>query len=154
MIASHSLLRTSLIVFVTVSLATADSSAQNTYSDQVYMQLRSLYLQVKPEAPGLRCEKTVISHVRDDDSDTWTFYFEQGRRYFVVGACDSDCRDLDLQVIDASSGTTLARDLLLDDTPMVNFTPERSGRYKVRARMANCQSSRCYLGFSILSHRR
>lgn len=51
-----------------------------------------------------------------------------GRLYVLIGAGDSDVRDLDLRV-KSVNGATLGKDELTDSVPVVIFTPERDGMY-------------------------
>jgi hypothetical protein len=45
-----------------------------------------------------------------------------GRPYRFVGACDYECRNIDLELWDAN-GVVVARDLMLNDTPVMDYTP-------------------------------
>jgi hypothetical protein len=60
-----------------------------------------------------------------------------GFYYVFIAACDSDCRDIDLALIDPD-GNVVATDRDSDDTPVVAFVPAKAGRYRVRATIPDC----------------
>ena len=72
-----------------------------------------------------------------------------GVSYFIAGACDGDCDDLDLRIFSVDSTTPVAEDTADDDAPMLNFTAPKSGRYMLSVDMAKCSESICYYGFRV-----
>lgn len=68
-----------------------------------------------------------------------------GKSYAIVGVCDRDCRDLDIALYD-SAGNWIASDFKNDDTPTIIVNPNRSGAYRIRVKMANCNNNPCYYG--------
>ena len=78
-------------------------------------------------------------------SDYITINLRAGTSYGIVGVCDSDCRDLDIALYD-SRGNLIASDLEDDDIPVITINPSRSGTYRVRVNMANCNTNVCYYG--------
>jgi hypothetical protein len=72
-----------------------------------------------------------------------------GVSYFIAGACDEDCSDMDLRIFSADSSTPLAEDTKEDDYPMLTFTAPRSGRYMLAVDMAECKESMCYYGYRV-----
>ena len=70
---------------------------------------------------------------------TATFYLEAGYVYLFVGACDSDCRDLDFELQDANE-RAIARDTDPDDTPVIQFQPSSSGNYTIVAAVPGCNA--------------
>ena len=73
------------------------------------------------------------------------------RTYRIVGACDDDCSNLDLELIDVSTGGVVASDMLQDDFPVVDFTPQANGRYIVRLLMQTCTVAPCFAGARVLT---
>jgi hypothetical protein len=122
-----------------------------TYSDQVYDQLKSAYNTLR-QYGSIKLEKTIINNVSDDTNDGWTFYFSSSKKYFIVGACDNDCSDVDLYIRRENSSYTIAEDEKPNDMPVLSFNPSSSGRYTVTLKMYNCSESICYQGFSIYSY--
>ncbi len=133
-------------------LTLGNISAQ-TYSDQVYNQLKRVYSTLR-QYGDVKLEKTIINNVADDISDDWTFHFSSSKSYLIIGACDNDCSDVDLYITKPNSSTNIAKDTERNDNPVLSFKPTYSGRYMVRLKMFNCRESFCYQGFSIYSIKR
>lgn len=58
----------------------------------------------------------------------------------VVGLCDNNCSDMDLELID-SGGKIVASDLEKDDFPIVTVT--QSGDYSLLVKMVKCNTATC-----------
>lgn len=76
---------------------------------------------------------------------------EGGISYLIVGACDGDCTNYDIELIDMRTGGVVASDMLPDDFPVVNFVPPASGQYMVRSLMQACSVAPCYAGVRVLT---
>jgi len=74
-----------------------------------------------------------------------------GASYRIVGACDGDCTNFDIELIDVSTGGVVASDMLPDDWPIVNFTPQANGQYIVRSLMQTCSVAPCFAGTRVLT---
>jgi hypothetical protein len=70
---------------------------------------------------------------------------EAGRPYRFVGACDYECSNVDLELWDAG-GRVVARDLMQNDTPVMDYTPTSGGLYTLRIMMQTCTITPCYAG--------
>lgn len=66
--------------------------------------------------------------------------------YLVVGQCDDDCTDLDLEV-DPLDGASLGSDLEPDSSPVVAFSLTEATKVIVTLSMIDCSTRRCYAGF-------
>jgi hypothetical protein len=66
-----------------------------------------------------------------------------GMEYVLIGVCDEDCSDLDIVLVGPGSTTPVARDLLTDDAPIVQYAPSATGDFRVRVSMAACSISPC-----------
>lgn len=73
-----------------------------------------------------------------------------GAGYTIVGACDGDCTNVDIELIDRATGGVVASDMLPDDYPVVNFQPAANGNYIVRLLMQQCSVAPCYAGARVL----
>ena len=71
-----------------------------------------------------------------------------GTQYQIMGACDTDCSDLDFVLYDAS-GTQIDNDVATDDVPIVSVTPRRTGTYRVKVVMATCTAEPCRYGVAV-----
>jgi hypothetical protein len=65
-----------------------------------------------------------------------------GLDYQVFGVCDNDCDDMDIIVFDPS-GREVGSDILPDAVPIVSFSAEESGIYRVAAIMVSCTLEPC-----------
>lgn len=81
----------------------------------------------------------------------WQVNLNGGTAYRIIGACDNECSNMDIELIDTRTGGVVASDTLPDDIPLVNFTPPTNGRYIVRMMMQTCTIAPCYAGARILS---
>jgi hypothetical protein len=73
--------------------------------------------------------------------------FDPGADYLIVGRCDVDCTDLDLE-LSSSDGSVVAEDREADDKPYVRFRA-RSGSYRLRVIMSSCQIEPCAYGLRV-----
>jgi len=74
-----------------------------------------------------------------------------GNRYTFIGACDGDCTNVDIELIDMNTGGVVASDMLPDDYPVVNYSPAANGSFMVRLLLQNCTVAPCYTGTRALS---
>lgn len=71
--------------------------------------------------------------------------------YTVIGACDGDCTNMDIELIDMNTGGVVASDMLPDDFPVVNYSVPANGQYMIRMLMQSCSVAPCYGGARVLS---
>lgn len=88
------------------------------YLDHAHQQLA----QGMRPAPGLGDHIVGLQPGRDD---RWQVNLSGGTAYRIVGACDNECSNVDIELIGAD-GRVVAGDLLPDDMPVVNVTPQRA----------------------------
>lgn len=120
--------------------------ADQQYIDQIVAQLivaESAYMSngytrvIGPEA----------DRMTNGQVESYTIMLEEGTTYIIHGVCDSDCGDLDLQLVD-ENGNVVSEDSTTDDQPIVNVTPAWSGQFSVNVRMYDCQNSYCYFAMA------
>ena len=99
-------------------------------------------------APGFEDE---ISDLMPGTDHRWQVNLVGGTNYRIIGACDNDCSNLDLELID-SRGGVVASDMAPDDFPVVNFTPQANGSYIVRVLLQTCTVAPCYVGARVLTN--
>jgi S1-C subfamily serine protease len=73
--------------------------------------------------------------------------------YLIVGACDNDCTDLDLALVDAA-GTSIASDTATDDKPVLQFAGPGNGSYRLLVTMATCPAAPCRYGVRVFNKAR
>jgi hypothetical protein len=80
----------------------------------------------------------------------WSINLVGGAAYRIIGACDNECSDVDIELIDAA-GTVVASDTLPDDYPIVDHAPSANGAYVVRMIMQRCTAAPCFAGARVLT---
>lgn len=89
-----------------------------------------------------------VAPLADDAETQFALPLEAGRAYVVVGACDRDCRALDVWLYD-ERGHLVGAAASADGAPTVRAAPEWAGTFTVRVRMAECRSEPCYYGIAV-----
>ncbi len=98
-------------------------------------------------APGFQ---DGIADLQPGGDARWQLHLQAGTPYRIIGACDNECTNVDLELIDAS-GAVVASDVLPDDYPIVDHTPPEAGIYQIRVMMMACTVAPCYAGARVLS---
>jgi hypothetical protein len=86
--------------------------------------------------------------LKDAETENVIFELDATGTYVVLGVCDNDCKDLDLELLDPA-GRQVDSDVEEDDAPVVAVSPARRERYTVRAIMADCTASPCRYGIGV-----
>jgi len=129
--------------------AFAQQNQTNTHQNVVASQLRAAeaaYLSL-----GFRRTTTTGSQsLNDDGNATFNMPVVAGQRYAVLGACDGDCTDLDIKVLDPR-GATVTQDAATDDLPTAYFEATQTGNYRLQVTMYQCNSNPCYYQATVVS---
>jgi hypothetical protein len=99
--------------------------------------------------PGVFDRQSVIGALGKGATSMMEVTLVGGASYFIAGACDEDCTDMDLRIFAADATTPVAEDTAEDDAPMLTFTAPKSGRYMLAVDMAECAESMCYYGVRV-----
>jgi len=97
--------------------------------------------------------------MRRGDLHVFERYLTGGVEYRFIGACDNECDDLDLMLLDMNGAPVLdangqpIQDVLLDNYPVVVFRPPSDGRYLLQLHMYVCSAEPCYAGVRVLEQR-
>lgn len=78
----------------------------------------------------------------DGGSERLTIRLGAGMESQLIGACDTDCSDLDLTLYD-STGREVDSDLQPDDFPIVSTTPGKDAAYTILVQMVDCAADPC-----------
>ncbi len=70
-------------------------------------------------------------------------------QYVALGACDEDCGNLNLHLLDAD-GKRVAVDVARDARPALTVSPPAAGDYRIEVAMVQCSAEPCYYGMSLL----
>lgn len=144
----RSSVRSTLALLTLMSTATVFA---DKYYDQVRANLQSRYDYWHnrdggwTQLPDLRD----LDVVKDGDYTTITYTLIKGNSYKIVGACDNQCSDLDLELRD-DNNNLIERDSASDDIPIVEVTPRRDGKFTLKVSMRDCSSSAgCVYGVDV-----
>ncbi|HEU4456295.1 MAG TPA: hypothetical protein VFR81_24730 [Longimicrobium sp.] len=99
---------------------------------------------------GYRMSDVFTNSLNDGGSRQHEIRLTGGVAYAIVGECDEDCSDLDFELFDAA-GNPVDDDLAVDDTPVVQVTPRRTGTFTLRVKMASCSTNPCFYGVGIFN---
>jgi hypothetical protein len=66
-----------------------------------------------------------------------------GQQTHILGACDNDCKNMDMQLLD-SGGNVISEDVETDDFPIVSSTSKYVGDYTIVVKMVNCGAAPCH----------
>ncbi|MFZ2031423.1 MAG: hypothetical protein WAU68_14010 [Vitreimonas sp.] len=81
----------------------------------------------------------------------WRVTLTANTPYTILGACDNDCNNVDVELIDTHTGGVVASDMLPDDYPVVTYTPTANGEYIARLILRTCTTAPCYTGMRLLT---
>lgn len=129
---------------------------QANLSGEEHAQLQQLvgrYLDgvQKNYGSGMASAGEHMATLQPGTSHDWTVNLNAGAAYRFIGACDNECSNVDIQLVDPG-GAVVAQDVLPDDIPVVDFTPPAGGAYQVRMLMRTCTIAPCYAGARMLSN--
>lgn len=100
-----------------------------------------------------------IVAMRNGDAHVFERYLTGGVEYRFIGACDNECEDVDLMLLDESGAPIVGedgepiQDVLVDNYPVVVFTPPSDGQYLLQLAMYSCSAEPCYAGVRVLEQR-
>jgi len=75
----------------------------------------------------------------------FTVPLEGDKDHSLVGVCDTDCSNIDMQLLDGS-GTEVARDVEADDVPIVGTHAATPQNYTLVVQMVSCSADSCAFG--------
>jgi len=125
-------------------------SGSGTYTSQVRGYLARLESNARGQGYTRVAAGPVYGRLRDDAAASHMMTVVGGNHYALFAACDNDCTDVDLKIYD-TSGALLMQDVALDDTPVLLFRANSSGKYRVRVVMATCNRNPCYYGVQLMA---
>jgi hypothetical protein len=128
-------------------LAPVAARAQDAWVRQVRTQLTAAG-HVFEERGYELTHRIYTGSLNDGGSEMVELDLDVGMEYQIMGACDQDCTDLDLTIVDGN-GNVIDSDLLDDDVPVVSVTVSRSGRFRLRVSMADCSQEPCRYGIGV-----
>ncbi len=87
--------------------------------------------------------------IAEGEDDTYSFELEKDVEYHIISACDEDCGDIDLYLLDENDND-IDSDVERDDRPMISVTPAWTGQFTLRVEMFNCEIEPCRFGIVVV----
>ncbi len=140
---AFSLLASASLLVPTVAIA------GNRYEEQIRSQLMMAAIALGLEDYQLFYDPYIDS-LGANSEDRLTFTLKKGGTYAIVGVCDEDCSDIDLEIYD-ENGNSIAVDRGTDDYPMIQISPAWTGEFSLEVDMYSCSTSDCYYGIGVFS---
>ncbi len=128
--------------------ATPGHLRAQSYAVQVWDQLQEHWKTISKNSDDWYLQNYVMGRIKNNGTDSWTFYFDKSKSYIITGACDNDCKNVDM-VLKDEDGDVIDKDRKDDDTPVLTLVPKKSGRYTIEVEMAECKEEPCYFGIGI-----
>lgn len=138
-----------LPVVALLALTPGTAHAQS-YAQQVWDQLQVHYRTIAKNSSDWFLRNYVMGKLQNRRMDSWTFSFDKGTDYIITGACDNDCKDVDI-VLKDEENEVVEKDDKADDTPVLSFKPKHDGRYTIEITMSQCKDDPCYFGFGVFA---
>jgi hypothetical protein len=93
-----------------------------------------------------------IAALRQGAAQVFERNLKAGTAYRFIGACDNECGDLDLILLD-SAGHVVEQDVSTDSFPQITITPDADALYRIVLQMYQCSIEPCYAGMRVLEAR-
>jgi hypothetical protein len=117
--------------------------------DEWTVQVNNQFRYYEKELGLTNQSHTIATGSLEDDASEWILVdLESGYTYQILGVCDNDCYDLDLEVYSLSNAL-IARDMATDDYPLVSITPTSGAKYRIKVTMENCSANPCRFGLAV-----
>jgi hypothetical protein len=143
--------RIALALIAVAGLAATTAAAAPRPQDEWTQQVRRMLQQAGHtfEERGYSMTHQIFTGSLNNRTNEFvTVRLDIGTAYALMGACDTDCSDLDLTLYDAA-GNQVSQDVEMDDFPIVSVTPTRTGTYRVKVTMATCSAEPCRYGVGV-----
>jgi hypothetical protein len=131
-----------LTALIAIMVPVAASGAQDTLG-QLFDKADEIYTQKGYTATGWERRGTLAQ----GKEQLIQVALSGGASYQLIGVCDTDCKNLDIQLLDAN-GKEVDKDVEDDDFPIVGA--DASGTYTARVTMTTCEGT-CAFGVKSFS---
>jgi hypothetical protein len=90
-----------------------------------------------------------FGRIKNNENEFVNVTLKAGITYYILGVCDNDCTDLDLELFNRSD--LVDRDFETDAYPLVTVTPARETTYRIKVLMESCNVDPCRYGVAVYS---
>lgn len=134
-----------------VQQGTPSNEDRTRLIESIGTYLDAYQAQMAPNTAPVEGMDDQVVAIQPGTDTRWLVNLNAGTPYTFLGACDGDCTNVDLELIDMRTGGVVGSDMLGDDYPIVNFTPPANGQYIARLLLQNCTVAPCYVGTRVRS---
>jgi|GEM_PF-1494631 len=93
-----------------------------------------------------------IGSLNSGQRRTLTISLRKNKPYAIVGVCDNDCSDLDLDIYD-ENGNLISSDHKANSFPFIGLRPKWTGEFTVKVNMVSCSTEAdCRYGIGVFSY--
>ncbi len=132
-----------------LAMLATPAAAQNSY-ERVVIALLTLQHRYEDFQRDSFADWTgALRHIDQNRQVEQSYELQAGTTYRIVGSCDSDCSNMDMEVF-GPDGRMVGDNRLPDDRPFVEITPETTGTYRVHPWVVTCRARPCYGGIRVL----
>jgi hypothetical protein len=135
------------IAAVALFATPAAAQQQDAWTQQVRRILQSVGSHFEGQGYTMT-HRIYTGALNDGGSERVELDLDVGTEYQIMGACDTDCSDLDFTLYDGN-GQVVDSDVLPDDAPLVTVTVTRAGAFVIEVTMANCSAEPCRYGIGV-----
>ncbi|HEY9802966.1 MAG TPA: hypothetical protein V6D25_21565 [Leptolyngbyaceae cyanobacterium] len=140
-------------IYFTSNAARAEISAPKTgiqiaQSDRYTRQVRNQLIgaaRVAGQGGLSLTHEPFVGDLGRNGDDYITINLRQGVSYAILGVCDEDCNDLDIELYD-DNGNLIAYDTKPDDRPFITVRPRWNARFRIKVLMPGCSNAPCRYG--------
>jgi hypothetical protein len=134
----------SAVVSATLLLVMGAASAQETTSDHVSHAVKALAQKNETLVGAVQ-----IAEIGEDEISDFTFQIDPGKTYYIRGACDDDCSDIDLEAFNAA-GASVGEDTSPNELPQIQIPAGKSGaEIHINVTMVTCNAEICVTGVGL-----
>jgi hypothetical protein len=133
------------LLLCTIGIPVAARAQGNAWETQVLTKLRAVTLLLNLGYDVRSSYQPYTGNLRHNTYTDVKYTLRGGVPYALVGICDEDCSDLDLELYDQNYHL-IDSDRRPDATPVIQVTPRWTGAFYVRVIMSQCSASPCYYG--------
>lgn len=125
-----------------------ETAAAQISTNVVWDQLQAVYTTVS--ADGYASQNYIVGKLNQDQTDSWSLTLYGGLTYLILGACDGDCKDIDIRLYD-DNGNEIDSDTSEDAVPALEGSVSTTGQFTIEVHMYSCTTEPCYFGLGIFS---
>lgn len=132
------------VVGAALLLVMGAAYAQETTSDHVSHAVKALAQKNETLVGSVE-----TAEIGEDEISEFVFPIDPGKTYYILGVCDDDCSDIDLEAFNAA-GASVGEDASPTELPQIHIPAGKSGaEIHVIVTMVTCNAEICVTGVGL-----